>query len=78
VEFSIYHGDCWDYHVRVGDEVLKVRIYQEKIGLSHGDAVFLTPDEASAIVIPSDSAAAGEAFGTFGDQEPETSPQVAL
>lgn len=78
VEFSIYHGECWDYHVRVGDEVLKVRIYQEKIGLSHGDAVFLTPDEESAIVIPSDSAAAGEAFGTFGDQEPKTSPQVAL
>jgi iron(III) transport system ATP-binding protein len=51
IEFSIYHGDCWDYHVRVDDEVVKVRVYQEKIGLSHGDAVFLEPDPDSAIVI---------------------------
>jgi iron(III) transport system ATP-binding protein len=51
IEFSIYHGDCWDYHVRVDDEVLKVRVYQEKIGLAHGDAVFLEPDPDSAIVI---------------------------
>jgi iron(III) transport system ATP-binding protein len=51
VVFSIYHGDCWDYHVRVDEEVLKVRVYQEKIGLSHGDAVFLEPDPDSAIVI---------------------------
>ena len=40
VEFSIYHGDCWDYHVRVGEDVLKVRVYQEKVGLSHGDQVY--------------------------------------
>jgi iron(III) transport system ATP-binding protein len=59
VEFSIYHGDCWDYHVRVGDEVLKVRIYQEKIGLSHGDAVYVTSDEESAIIMPADSDADG-------------------
>ncbi|HWG00471.1 MAG TPA: ABC transporter ATP-binding protein [Trebonia sp.] len=51
IEFSIYHGDCWDYHVRVGDHVLKVRVYQEKVGLSHGDAVFLEPDPDSAIVM---------------------------
>jgi iron(III) transport system ATP-binding protein len=51
VVFSIYHGDCWDYHVRVDEDVLKVRVYQEKIGLSHGDAVFLEPDPDSAIVI---------------------------
>jgi iron(III) transport system ATP-binding protein len=54
VEFSIYHGDCWDYHVRVDDEVLKVRVYQEKIGLAHGDAVFLEPDPDSTIVIAGD------------------------
>jgi iron(III) transport system ATP-binding protein len=59
VEFSIYHGDCWDYHVRVGDEVLKIRIYQEKIGLSHGDAVYVTPDEESAIIMPADGDAGG-------------------
>jgi iron(III) transport system ATP-binding protein len=57
IDFSIYHGDCWDYHVRLGDDVLKVRVYQEKVGLSHGDAVFLEPDPESAIVMSSAAAA---------------------
>jgi iron(III) transport system ATP-binding protein len=62
VEFSIYHGDCWDYHVRLGDEVLKVRVYREKVGLAHGDVVFLEPDPESAIVMSARAAeAAGEA-----------------
>jgi iron(III) transport system ATP-binding protein len=52
IEFSIYHGDCWDYHVRLGEEVLKVRVYQEKVGIAHGDAVYLEPDADSAIVLP--------------------------
>jgi iron(III) transport system ATP-binding protein len=51
IEFSIYHGDCWDYHVRLGDDVLKVRVYQEKVGIAHGDTVFLEPDAESAIVM---------------------------
>ena len=51
IEFSIYHGDCWDYHVRLGEEVVKVRVYQEKVGLEHGDHVFLEPDGESAIVM---------------------------
>jgi iron(III) transport system ATP-binding protein len=61
--FSIYHGDCWDYHVRVDDDVLKVRVYQEKIGLSYGDSVFLEPDPDSTIVIAGNRspAASGEA-----------------
>ena len=58
IEFSIYHGDCWDYHVRLGDNVLKVRAYREKVGLSHGDTVFLEPEPDSAIVMS--AAAAGE------------------
>jgi iron(III) transport system ATP-binding protein len=52
VEFSIYHGDCWDYHVRVGDDLLRVRVYREKVGIEHGQSVFLTPDPESAIVVP--------------------------
>ena len=52
IEFSIYHGDCWDYHVRLGDELLKVRVYREKVGLEHGDLVYLEPDPDSAIVMP--------------------------
>jgi iron(III) transport system ATP-binding protein len=51
VEFSIYHGDCWDYRVRVGEELLRVRVYQEKVGLSRGDRVFLAPDPETAIVV---------------------------
>jgi iron(III) transport system ATP-binding protein len=52
VEFSIYHGDCWDYHIRVGEEILKVRAYKEKVGIAHGDLVFVEPEEASAIIMP--------------------------
>jgi iron(III) transport system ATP-binding protein len=58
VEFGIYRGDCWDYHVRSGKELLKVRVYQEKAGLSHGDQVYLEPDSDTAIVMPADAAAA--------------------
>jgi len=54
VEFTIYHGDCWDYHVRVGPSLVKVRVYQEKVGLEHGDKVFLQPDPDSAIVMSAD------------------------
>jgi len=52
VEFSIYHGDCWDYHVRVGDTLLRSRMYREKVGLTHGDPVFVVPEEETAIAIP--------------------------
>ena len=43
-------------------DVLKVRVYQEKIGLSYGDSVFLEPDPDSTIVISGSrsAAAAGE------------------
>jgi iron(III) transport system ATP-binding protein len=57
VEFSIYHGDCWDYHVRLGDEVLKVRAYQEKVGIAHGDPIYLEPDGETAIVMSGGRAA---------------------
>jgi iron(III) transport system ATP-binding protein len=56
IAFSIYHGDCWDYHVRLGDDVLKVRVYQEKVGLERGDKVFLEPDGENAIVMPKKAA----------------------
>jgi iron(III) transport system ATP-binding protein len=52
IEFSIYHGDCWDYHVRVGEKLLRARVYQEKVGIAHGDRVFLSPDPETAIVVP--------------------------
>ena len=55
VEFSIYHGDCWDYHVRVGEHLLRVRVYQEKVGIAHGDNVFLSPDPETAMVHPRDA-----------------------
>ena len=52
IEFSIYHGDRWDYHVRVGDQLVRVRVYQEKVGIEHGHPVFLSPDPEAAIVVP--------------------------
>ena len=61
VEFSIYHGDCWDYHVRLGEELLKVRVYQEKVGLVHGDQVYLEPDTDSAIVMSAADAVPAQA-----------------
>ncbi|WGL52467.1 ABC transporter ATP-binding protein [Nocardioides sp. BP30] len=61
VEFSIYHGDCWDYHVRVGTELMRVRVYQEKVGVAHGHPVFLTPDPEVAIVVPKRPIDAGSA-----------------
>jgi len=36
-----------------------VRVYQEKIGLSHGDAVLLEPDADSTIVSTGDRSATG-------------------
>jgi iron(III) transport system ATP-binding protein len=61
LEFSIYHGDSWDYHVRVRDALFRVRSYREKVGLSHGDTVFLEPDHEAAIVVPAQPPAAARA-----------------
>ncbi|MBO0775914.1 MAG: TOBE domain-containing protein, partial [Actinobacteria bacterium] len=77
VEFSIYHGDSWDYHVRVGEEILKVRVYREKVGLSRGDTVYLMPDEESVIVMPSANATGQEA-SQLEEAMPEDSPRAAL
>jgi iron(III) transport system ATP-binding protein len=51
IEFSIYHGDCWDYHVRIDGDLLKIRVYREKVGLERGDTVFVEPDPESSIVM---------------------------
>jgi iron(III) transport system ATP-binding protein len=51
VRFSIYNGDSWDYHVEIGGEVVKVRAYREKIGLTRGDVVHIVADGGAAIVI---------------------------
>jgi iron(III) transport system ATP-binding protein len=68
IEFSIYHGDCWDYHVRLDDAVVKVRVYQEKVGIAHGDTVYLEPDTDSAIVM---------AGGRSGSPAPDTTDEAA-
>ena len=53
VDFTIYQGDCWDYHVKLDSgEAVKVRVYREKVGLVHGDRVFLEPDQDAALVVP--------------------------
>jgi iron(III) transport system ATP-binding protein len=71
VEFSIYHGDCWDYHVRVGEQLLRVRVYQEKVGLAHGDSVFLSPDPETVMVLPRQPAAPG-LTGSAASSQPIT------
>jgi iron(III) transport system ATP-binding protein len=68
VEFSIYHGDCWDYHVRVGEQLLRVRAYQEKVGIAHGDRVYLSPDPETAMVLPRQSVAPGLAGSATSSQ----------
>jgi iron(III) transport system ATP-binding protein len=68
VEFSIYHGDCWDYHVRVGEQELRVRVYQEKVGIAHGDRVFLSPDPETVMVLPRQSVAPGSAGSATSSQ----------
>jgi iron(III) transport system ATP-binding protein len=68
VEFSIYHGDCWDYHVRIGEQLLRVRVYQEKVGIAHGDRVFLSPDPETAMVLPREPAAPGLADSATSSQ----------
>jgi iron(III) transport system ATP-binding protein len=72
VEFSIYHGDRWDYHVRVGEHLLRVRVYQEKVGIAHGDGVFLSPDPENAMVLPRQTSAAN-----LGDSAPTAQPITA-
>jgi|SRR5579883_255997 iron(III) transport system ATP-binding protein len=51
VRFSIYQGDAWDYHVDVGGEQLRIRVHQEKVGLSRGDVVYLEADGTAAVVM---------------------------
>jgi iron(III) transport system ATP-binding protein len=52
VRFSIYQGDCWDYTVDVNGLDVRVRVHKERAGLGHGDAVYLRPDGAEAVVMP--------------------------
>ncbi len=72
LEFSIYHGDSWDYHVRVGEELFRVRSYREKVGLAYGDTVFLEPDPEAAIVVPAQPAAAPDEDAPAGAVSPST------
>jgi ABC-type Fe3+/spermidine/putrescine transport system ATPase subunit len=51
VQFSIYQGDSWDYHVSVAESEFRVRVHKD-LGLVRGDRVYLEPDPAVAVVIP--------------------------
>lgn len=50
VQSSIFRGDSWDYHVKVGEDLIKVRVFQDKIGLAFGDQVFLEPKESAVLM----------------------------
>lgn len=66
VRFAIYHGESWSYHIDLGSKTIKIRSSKEKIGLRHGDEVFLQP-EAGAAVITSDDEPRAEPAGD-GDE----------
>jgi iron(III) transport system ATP-binding protein len=51
VEFGIYHGDSWDYRLRVGQEQIKVRAYGERTALARDDEVWLEYDPELAVVM---------------------------
>jgi iron(III) transport system ATP-binding protein len=51
VSFVIYQGDCWDYHVESAGETLRIRVHQEKVGLTRGDIVYLEPDGSEAVIM---------------------------
>jgi len=52
VSFTIFQGDCWDYHVESAGTSLRVRVHKEKAGLKRGDTVYLEPDPEAAVVMP--------------------------
>ena len=52
VRYGIYQGDCWDYTVDVNGADVRVRVHNEKVGLGHGDTVYLCPDGVEAVVMP--------------------------
>jgi iron(III) transport system ATP-binding protein len=52
IRFSIYQGDCWDYTVDVNGRDVRVRVHKERVGLGHGDTVYLRPDGTEAVVMP--------------------------
>jgi iron(III) transport system ATP-binding protein len=73
IDFTIYQGDCWDYHISLDSgESVKVRVYREKVGLAHGDRVFLEPDQDAALVVPESGIArrpkANAAMAELADQ----------
>ena len=63
--------------MRIGEEVLKVRAYREKVGLSRGDTVYLMPDEESVIVMPPGDRS-GQGLSQPEEPVPEESPRAAL
>jgi iron(III) transport system ATP-binding protein len=65
VRFATYHGDSWLYHVDTGDQTIKIRATKEKIGLGHGDAIYLTPEPGAAIITHDSTTDA--AADTIGD-----------
>ena len=57
VAFCTYQGDSWDYHIDVSGTSLRVRVYNEKTGLTRGDVVYLDPDAESVVVMPAHATA---------------------
>jgi iron(III) transport system ATP-binding protein len=54
VRHRTYQGDSWDYTIDVGgsDVRVRVRVHEERTGIDRGDAVFVCPDAAEAVIMP--------------------------
>jgi len=76
VRFSIYQGDAWDYHVDVGGEQLRVRVHQEKVGLSRGDVVYLEADGTAAVVMKVDADGAVSAPASAAERSIQSEASV--
>jgi iron(III) transport system ATP-binding protein len=50
VRVGTYRGDSWTYQVDVNGETVKVRATREKIGMSHGDEVYLVPETGAGVI----------------------------
>jgi iron(III) transport system ATP-binding protein len=60
VEFALFRGDCWDYHVRSGDLTLKARVFDRQSKYEPGEVVYVSIAEGEAMIL--------------GEGEPHDSP----
>jgi iron(III) transport system ATP-binding protein len=51
VEFAIFRGDCWDYHVRSGEVALRARVFDRQSRYEPGETVYVSIAEGEAMIV---------------------------